>query len=41
MNFGMQELLFVFMANIPGLISGNLHSPLAKSFGIYFLGLEF
>ena len=41
MNFGMQELLFVFMANIPGLISGNLHSPLAKSFGIYFLGLGF
>jgi len=38
---GMQELLVVFMANIPDLISGNFLGPLAKSLGIFFLGLGF
>ena len=41
MNFGMQELLVVFMANIPDLISGNLFGPLAKSLAIHFLTLGF
>jgi hypothetical protein len=27
MNFGMQELLVVFVANTPDLISGNLLGP--------------
>lgn len=38
---GMQELLVVFMANIPDLISGNLHGPPAKSLAIHFLALGF
>ena len=41
MNFGMQELLVVFMANTPDLISCNLFGPLAKSLAIYFLTLGF
>ena len=41
MNFGMQELLVVFVANTPDLISGNLRGPLAESSAIYFLALGF
>ena len=41
MNFGMQELLVVFMANTPDLILGNLFGQLAKSLAIYFLTLGF
>ena len=37
MNFGIQELLVISMANTPDLISGNLHGPLAKSSAIHFL----
>jgi hypothetical protein len=41
MNFGMQELLVISMANTPDLISGNLLGPLSKSLAINFLALGF
>lgn len=41
MNFATQELIVVLMANILGLISGDLRGPRAKSLAIYFSGLGF